>query len=197
MRYILNDSGYIEAVSFNNLLECQNKTCTEYTGTIPTGYESLAEWSENANINAYKIVDGNLIYDSNEDTRLQALWESQKASSTSGETNTNNYSTEEQVVGTWEDGKPIYRKAVIGTTSFDSNPVSLIYNANKIINYSVCVGRNGVDQCHPLSGVMADANHANPLFLDTYWNEIRLYIAHREYQSQNFYGWIEYTKITD
>jgi hypothetical protein len=80
MRYILNDSGYIQAVSFNNLLECQNKTCTEYTGTVPTGYETLAEWSENANINAYKIVDSNLVFDSEEDARLQSLWANQEAS---------------------------------------------------------------------------------------------------------------------
>ena len=117
MRYILNDSGYIQAVSFNNLLECQNKTCTEYTGTIPTGYENLAEWSENANINAYKIVEGNLVFDSDEDTRLQNLWTSQKANGTGGATNTNNYSTEEQVIGTWIDGKPLYRKTFIN--SFD------------------------------------------------------------------------------
>ena len=81
MRYILNDSGYIQAVSFNNLLECQNKTCTEYTGTVPTGYESLAIWSENANINAYKIVNGNLVFDSGEDARLQSLWASQEVNS--------------------------------------------------------------------------------------------------------------------
>lgn len=78
MRYILNDEGYIETVSFTYEVECNNKTCTEYTGSVPTGYETLAEWSENANINAYKIVDGELTYDSDKDTELQALWESQK-----------------------------------------------------------------------------------------------------------------------
>ena len=78
MRYILNDLGYIQAVSFNNAMVCNNKTCTEYTGIVPTGYESLAEWNENANINAYKIVEGNLTYDSEEDTRLQSLWASQE-----------------------------------------------------------------------------------------------------------------------
>ena len=39
-------------------------------------------WSENANINAYKIVNGNLVYDSEEDARLQSLWASQEADST-------------------------------------------------------------------------------------------------------------------
>jgi hypothetical protein len=80
MRYILNDSGFIQAVSFNNPMICNNKTCTEYTGEIPTGYETLAIWSETANINAYKIVNGNLTYDSEEDARLQSLWDSQKTS---------------------------------------------------------------------------------------------------------------------
>lgn len=82
MRYITNENGYIQAVSFNNLLECQNKSCTEYIGTVPTGYETLAEWNENANINAYKIVDGNLVFDSEEDARLQSLWASQQANNT-------------------------------------------------------------------------------------------------------------------
>lgn len=84
MRYITNENGYIQAVSFNNILECQNKSCTEYTGTVPTGYESLSEWNENANINAYKIVNGNLVFDSEEDARLQSLWASQQANSGTG-----------------------------------------------------------------------------------------------------------------
>ena len=84
MRYILNDSGYIETVSFVYQVECNNKSCTEYTGSIPTGYGNLEEWNENANINAYKIVDGNLTYDSDEDARLQKLWESQLNASVNG-----------------------------------------------------------------------------------------------------------------
>lgn len=78
MRYILNNSGYVEEISFTHGIECNNKICIEYTGSVPEGYENLAEWSDNANINAYKIVDGNLTYDSEEDTRLQNLWASQQ-----------------------------------------------------------------------------------------------------------------------
>jgi hypothetical protein len=77
MRYILKDTGYIEAISFTHGIECNNKGCIEYTGSVPDGYDNLAEWSDNANINAYKIVDGNLTYDSEEDARLQELWANQ------------------------------------------------------------------------------------------------------------------------
>lgn len=70
MRYILDDLGYIEAVG-SHLMECNNKTCTEYTGAIPGGYESLEEWRMRANIRAWKIVDGNLEFDPDRDLELR------------------------------------------------------------------------------------------------------------------------------
>lgn len=109
MRYILNNSGYVEEISFTHGIECNNKICIEYTGSVPEGYENLAEWSELANINAYKVVDGELIYDSAEDTRLQDLWDNQKKVN---EESLEVYSTEEKIIGTWVDGKPLYRKSV-------------------------------------------------------------------------------------
>jgi hypothetical protein len=82
MFYILDDSGYIEETS-SHFIECKNKTCTEYKGTIPSGYDSLDDWVLNANIRAYKIDSrGNLVFDSAKNTALQAEW-----------ANTENYKT--------------------------------------------------------------------------------------------------------
>lgn len=77
MRYILNNEGYIETISFSNEIECNNKTCTEYTGTVPSGYSSLAEWSEKAVIQAYKITNGNLTHDPDKETDLLNEWKEQ------------------------------------------------------------------------------------------------------------------------
>lgn len=77
MRYILNNEGYIETISFTNPIVC-NGSCTEYTGAIPEGYSSLLEWSENAVIQAYKIVDGNLVYDADKENQLIIQWENEK-----------------------------------------------------------------------------------------------------------------------
>lgn len=77
MRYILSDEGYIETISFDYQVECNNKSCTEYTGTVPEGYSSLAEWSENAVIQAYKITNGNLTHDPDKETDLLNEWEKQ------------------------------------------------------------------------------------------------------------------------
>lgn len=78
MRYEIDESGYITNVYFN----CHSGTCTAYVlvedggkGTIPDGYETLEEWAENANIRAYKIVDGNLEFDANRDEILQTQYE--------------------------------------------------------------------------------------------------------------------------
>lgn len=74
MRYILDDLGYIEEIIFGGIIECKNKTCTEYTGEVPSGYNTLLEWCETANIRAFKVVDGQLVYDADKDAELQALW---------------------------------------------------------------------------------------------------------------------------
>lgn len=71
MRYELDNEGYILNVFFG----CISGSCIEYTGTIPDGYDSLGEWAENANIRAYKLVDGNLAFDATRDAILQAEYE--------------------------------------------------------------------------------------------------------------------------
>ena len=41
MRYILDERGYVEEIGFGSIIECNNKTCKAYTGTIQEGYENL------------------------------------------------------------------------------------------------------------------------------------------------------------
>ena len=76
MRYILDSNGYIESVSCTPIV-CNNKGCTEYTGNVPEGYSSLEEWATTANVRAYKVVDGQLVYDSAKDTELQNLYKTE------------------------------------------------------------------------------------------------------------------------
>jgi hypothetical protein len=73
MKYILDSSGYVESASCNPI-SCDDKVSQEYTGSIPSGYDSLDDWILNANIRAYKITNGNLVYDAARDEALQAEW---------------------------------------------------------------------------------------------------------------------------
>lgn len=72
MRYILDSEGYIHSVSCSHI-ECDT-TGTEYTGSVPEGYDSIEIWATTANIRAYKIVDGNLVYDADKAAALEAEW---------------------------------------------------------------------------------------------------------------------------
>ena len=74
MRYELGSDGYISKVFFG----CHSGSCTLYEGTIPSGYKTLVEWSEKANIRAYKITNGNLVYDSAKNTALQTQWNTEE-----------------------------------------------------------------------------------------------------------------------
>lgn len=75
MRYILNSSGYIYDVSFGAEISCNLGDCIEYTGEIPYGYSTIEEWHDGEidRLNAWKVIDGNLIFDSNKFKELQNI----------------------------------------------------------------------------------------------------------------------------
>lgn len=66
MRYIADSGGYVKQVSFGADITCDGVTCTEYTGSIPTGYASLESWYlvESEKLYRWKVVNGNLTLDS-------------------------------------------------------------------------------------------------------------------------------------
>ena len=65
MRYITDDAGYLREVSFGADIDCDDGTCTEYTGTVPAAYESIEDWYIfNADrLHQWQIVGGNLVED--------------------------------------------------------------------------------------------------------------------------------------
>lgn len=65
MRYITDENGYLREVSFGAEIDCDDGTCTEYTGAVPVAYETIEEWYiANADrLYQWQIVDGNLVED--------------------------------------------------------------------------------------------------------------------------------------
>lgn len=66
MHYIVNANNYIVTVTFGGDVECDWGGCTEYTGSVPTGYTSLEDWyaDEAEKLYRWKIVNGKLTLDS-------------------------------------------------------------------------------------------------------------------------------------
>lgn len=76
MRYIVNSSNYVLAVGFGCDLRVSGKDCTEYTGSIPSGWNSLEEWYEDEGdkLWRWKIVSGNLSYVSSAVAPEEGRW---------------------------------------------------------------------------------------------------------------------------
>ena len=76
MRYIINDKSYVLAVSFGCELSFADCDCTEYTGKIPSGWNSLEEWyeDEGEKLWRWKIVGGNLTLDSTAVAPEEGQW---------------------------------------------------------------------------------------------------------------------------
>ncbi len=119
------------------------------------------------------------------------------------------YSTQEKVVGTWIDGKPIYEK------TFHCNN----FNVSNTISYTNIMLRAGIDQCISATGTMLwdyDQSYANKLRLpfimclngafiniDIIENTNSDYFQIRAWRSSgstnvgNVYVTLQYTKTTD
>lgn len=55
------------------------------------------------------------------------------------DTISDDYSLEEKQIGTWVDGRPIYRKTIVGTTDFPANTAEIRFEHN-ITDIAVCIG---------------------------------------------------------
>lgn len=65
MRYIVNDRNYVTTITFGGAVLYNDCECTEYTGAVPSGWDTLDDWyfDEGNKLWRWKIVDGNLEMD--------------------------------------------------------------------------------------------------------------------------------------
>ena len=112
-----------------------------------------------------------------------------------------NYSTDEQVVGTWIDGKPVYQKSFATTlTDHDQTDISMGASIDKYIDINVIQYSSGYFR--PLTLITNDftkyikvsaANNDAGQYANT------LYIRNTEpnYYNTNVIATVQYTKTTD
>ena len=83
MRIVLDYDNYFFAGSLAEYIECEYGTCQEYTGVIPLGYSSYEDWFANCNCrNAYKLVNGNLVLDTDKEAELKMKIEQETVDNT-------------------------------------------------------------------------------------------------------------------
>lgn len=149
----------------------------EYEGTTPLNAENLNQIQTNAE-NSINTVQSNL------NTTNQNI------------ENLTTYSTEEKVVGTWIDGKPIYRKVIESTVA---NIESVINNLgfdviSDIRGWAVSYYKNR----WPFPNYSkADSNYSIDVYLDIDTNNINFNFGSYYPSSNVVKAIIEYTKTTN
>lgn len=112
--------------------------------------------------------------------------------------NVMNYSTNEARIGTWIDGKPIYRKTFTGTKSSDTVSISCSgLNIDKtwedVSNTFLIVSANNVIRTIP----MTESDSSNTLYAYYYNNNWIIKGSNNQYYNGTYYFTIKYTKTTD
>ena len=96
----------------------------------------------------------------------------------------NNYSTEEQVIGTWIDGKPIYRRTIEKNVSINANDWSTIEIAT---NEDVFINSFAYKRSNNFVGHFTGTRIYNG----------KLQVIGISITTENLYIVLEYTKTTD
>lgn len=107
--------------------------------------------------------------------------------------NLSNYSTNEVVIGSWIDGKPLYRK-VFNTTTPNANTgtIATITNLKKIIFLDGYI--TNVNQQMPMNYTY-DSSEITALYVEG--NNINFHTNYSSYMNKSCIVVCEYTKTTD
>ena len=121
------------------------------------------------------------------------------SSTTAIEQKSSHYSTTEQVVGTWIDGKPIYQKTVnFGALPSDTNAKSVAHNISNLKSF---IKIEGIAQNGTIGAPIPLTSTGSTPAVDQitiYTNDTNIVIASgKDRSSYNAYVTIQYTKTTD
>lgn len=109
--------------------------------------------------------------------------------------NATTYSTDEIRIGTWIDGKPIYRKVFDRGTSIESFAHNISNISNIWINndYSVRIHTSG--NCIPLNGGTSSASLITSCYVNS--TTVTINVFDSSISPSQVYVTLEYTKTTD
>lgn len=76
MRYVVNENNTVTAVSFGTEMEYNDCVCTEYTGVVPSGWDSLEDWyfDEGDKLWRWQIIGGSLTMDTSATEPPEGSW---------------------------------------------------------------------------------------------------------------------------
>ena len=108
------------------------------------------------------------------------------------------YSTEEQVVGTWIDGKPLYQKTYVATSPSNNTDTKIIdlpesFNVKKVDGFLLQAPNNVM----PINSYYNSSSYVSTYAQYYPESGVRMMAANGQYQNKTCYITILYTKTTD
>jgi hypothetical protein len=112
--------------------------------------------------------------------------------------NLNTYSTTEQRIGTWIDGKPLYRRVITGTTpnSTTDSVIGNIGTDKKVVKIDGYINGGSTYQILPINFYFSD-EYSIATYVTTNNGNIHMKLNSVNYQSKYTEIVVEYTKTTD
>lgn len=164
------------------------------TGTIPNGWEYYAE-NQIKKISPTTPANGNI--ENQYGTSQTNAYSEEYSNNTFASKNIENYSTTETKIGTWIDGKPLYRICFDSTTGSTANRDSIVadcssLNIDKILFLNGTL--NGTAIKIPANYFYSNTNYGS-LYYDTIAGKILAFAT--QYTSTPIQIILEYTKTTD
>lgn len=76
MRYVVDENNRVKAISFGTTMEYNDCVCVEYTGMVPSGWNSLEAWyfDEGNKLWRWQIIDGELTLDESAVAPEEGSW---------------------------------------------------------------------------------------------------------------------------
>jgi membrane-anchored protein YejM (alkaline phosphatase superfamily) len=110
------------------------------------------------------------------------------------------YSTDEQVIGTWIDGKPLYRKTIVANFELPKQETNKNYDktiAHNISNFSKCIKASLAEQNGILCFPYLTREGGTTTIINVDKNNVTIRTYNDNWTQRDWYITLEYTKTTD
>ncbi len=111
-----------------------------------------------------------------------------------------NFSTDEKVIGTWIDGKPLYQKVITNTTNADSSGtkvIGTISNIDTVFITEACVETNVINGIGRCWGNIDSNKSIGDLYVNPDNGQVIFYTINSTYFNKSIVVILRYTKTTD
>lgn len=187
--------GIIAALAGNNPIIGDTDISSIADGTVTGAIDEINSVIENLSIS--DLSDTNISSPSDGEV-LKYDATNQKWINGSGGSSGHAYSTTEQVIGTWIDGKPLYEKTVyLSSLSYDTNWHNVAHNISNLkrVIYFCGIGMNGDGECFLMNSYRPSLTQGIVIAITE--TNIRYMNNWQDDNSMTAYVTIQYTKTTD